>query len=79
MDNFKNLNYFDEYSILVITEKGFLKLLHVPFQVRCIQNTDGIKANTLVFVDAVKSHQTEMIMYRILKVWIPYNYFKLVL
>ena len=77
MDNNMSLSYYDKYSILIITEKGFLTKLNTPFQVRCIYPTNGIKLNTLVFVEAIISHDTEVMMYRILKYWIPYNYFKL--
>jgi hypothetical protein len=79
MDNNVSLNYYDKYSILIITEKGFLTKLNTPFQVRCIYTTSGIKVGTLVFVEAVISHDTEILMYRVLKFWIPYNYFRLVI
>lgn len=72
-----SLKIYDENTLLVINEKGRLKVLLVPFQVRAITTIQGIKVNTLVFVEAVADNDEFKITYRILNLWLPYSFFKI--
>lgn len=72
-----SLKIYDEKTLFVINEKGRLKVLKVPFQVRTMVPIEGIKVNTLVFVEAVAEHDKFKITYRILNQWMPYSCFKI--
>ncbi|GAA4092572.1 hypothetical protein GCM10022392_13740 [Mucilaginibacter panaciglaebae] len=77
--NNKNFFLCDENTLMIVTDKGHLRTLVAPFTVRCIRATDILKENALVNVDAVKPHDEEIIMYLVLKKWMPYSYFQLII
>lgn len=79
MLNNNNISVHDEHTLLIITPAGFLRLLSVPFQVRCMIPVNTIKANTLVNVDAVYPNDDCRLLYKILNQRIPYNYFQLLI
>lgn len=75
----RKLSFYDERTLLLITRKGVLRKLEVPFQVRMVQDVGIIKEGTLVYVEAVAQHKEHKIMYRVLNQWIPYNNFQLII
>jgi len=77
--NNKNFFICDENTLMIVTDKGHLRTLVAPFTVRCIKATDTLKENALVNVDAVSNHDTEIIMYLVLKKWVSYRNFQLII
>lgn len=77
MSVYKKLSYHDQETLFLVSNKGRLRKLTVPFQVRCIRPIGAIKIYTKVYVEAVAEHQHEKILYRILNQWIPYHHFQL--
>ena len=71
----RKLSFYDERTLLLISKRGVLKQLHVPFQVKSKQAIGIIKEGTIVYVEAVAQHKEFKIMYRILNQWMPYQYF----
>lgn len=79
MFNNNNISIHDEHTLVIITPAGFLRLLAVPFQVRCIVPIYNIKDNTLVNVDAVYPNDDCRLLYKVLNQRIPYNHFQLLI
>ena len=77
MNLIKSSNHLEEYSMYIITPKGNLKKLKVPFQVRCLIENQCFKINTFIYVDAISAHQNHIIIYRVLGKWYPFNHFKI--
>lgn len=77
MDLIKCPSHQEEYQLYIVTTKGYLKALYVPFQVICLFEVDDLQLNTLVYVDAVSSHYEHLIIYRVLGSWYPFNLFKI--
>jgi hypothetical protein len=75
----RKLSFYDERTLLLITRRGVLRQLHVPFQVKAVQAVGIIKEGTIVYVEAVAQHKEHRIMYRILNQWIPYYKFLLIM
>lgn len=70
----RKLSFYDERTLLLVSRRGVLRKLEVPFQVRMVQDVRIIKEGTIVYVEAVAQHKEHKIMYRILNQWIPYYY-----
>lgn len=70
----RKLSFYDERTLLLVSRRGVLRKLEVPFQVRMVQDVGIIKEGTLVYVEAVAQHREHRIMFRILNQWIPYYY-----
>lgn len=77
MDLIKSSNHLEEYSLYIVTPKGGLKELKVPFQVQCLIPNKYFKINSFIYVEAVSLHQNHFIIYRILGKWYPFNQFKI--
>lgn len=77
MDLLKCSSHSEECQLYVITSKGYMKSLYVPFQVRCLMEVGGLQANTCVYVEAVSSHYEHKIIFRVLGNWHPFNQFKI--
>ena len=75
----RKLSFYDERTLLLITRRGVLKQLHVPFQVKASQAIGIIKEGTIVYVEAVAKHKEHKIMYRVLNQWIPCYNFQLII
>jgi hypothetical protein len=75
----RKLSFYDERTLLLITRRGVLRQLHVPFQVKAVQAVGIIKEGTIVYVEAVAQHREHKIMYRVLNQWIPYYKFLLIM
>ena len=75
----RKLSFYDERTLLLITRRGVLRQLHVPFQVKAAQAVGIIKEGTIVYVEAVAQHKEHKIMYRVLNQWVPYYYFHLII
>jgi hypothetical protein len=75
----RKLSFYDERTLLLITRRGVLRQLHVPFQVKAVQAIGIIKEGTIVYVEAVAQHKEHKIMYRVLNQWIPYYNFQLII
>lgn len=69
----KNISFCDENTLVVVTQKGFLRLLYVPFQVS--SNESDKHAKRFAYVEAVKQHPQDLIVYRIMGKWYKYNLF----
>jgi hypothetical protein len=75
----RKLSFYDERTLLLITRRGVLRQLHVPFQVKAVQAVGIIKEGTVVYVEAVAQHKEHKIMYRVLNQWIPYYNFQIII
>lgn len=75
----RKLSFYDERTLLLVSRRGVLRQLHVPFQVKAVHAIGIIKAETIVYVEAVAQHREHRIMYRILNQWVPYYHFKLII
>jgi hypothetical protein len=75
----RKLSFYDERTLLLITRRGVLRKLEVPFQVKAVQAIGIIKEGTIVYVEAVAQHREHKIMYRVLNQWIPYYNFQLII
>ena len=75
----RKLSFYDERTLLLITKRGVLRQLHVPFHVKAVQAVDIIKEGTIVYVEAVAQHKGHKIRYRVLNQWVPYYYFQLII
>jgi len=75
----RKLSFYDERTLLLISRRGVLRQLHVPFQVKANQAIGIIKEGTIVYVEAVAQHKEHKIMYRVLNQWIPYYNFQLII
>lgn len=53
MDSSKRVIYMDENVLMVVTNKGVIRILVTPFRVICIISNDRLKANHLYKVDRV--------------------------
>lgn len=59
MDLQKCTSHSEEYLLCIVTNKGFLKILYVPFQVICVQSTDILELNVIFYVEALSAHKLE--------------------
>lgn len=75
----RKLSFYDERTLLLVSRRGVLRQLHVPFQVKAVQAIGIIKEGTIVYVEAVAQHKEHKIMYRVLNQWIPYYNFQLII
>lgn len=66
-------DYFNHESILIITEKGKLKRLKTPFEVKSVATMDDLKENEIYFVDAVITNSQDIMVYAI--GWQSYHYY----
>ena len=62
----RKLSFYDERTLLLITRRGVLRQLNVPFQVKATQAIEIIKDGTIAYVEAVAQHKAHKIMYRVL-------------
>lgn len=69
------ITYYDHLSIMIITHKGILKRLYVPFRVICSTSTNSLRPGVHVFVDGVYLDKEHRIVYQINGTVIPYNFF----
>ena len=46
-----------------INYEGKLKVLYIPFQVLCIQDTGMVRANTIVYVEAIAATSKDELLY----------------
>ncbi len=67
----------DGKSVLVVTEKGALRTLFVPFKVRCIHPVENIPENSYVFVELVIMDNRYRLLYWINQRMIPYDRFSI--
>jgi hypothetical protein len=79
MNKDRKLFYHNEQTLMLVSKKGILRELKVPFQVKAVQPIGIIKIGTLVYAEAVTQHQQFKIMYRVLNQWMPYQYFLIVI
>ena len=77
MDLNKSPNHQEEYILTVITDKGHLRALQVPFQVKCLKDLVNCKNGSYVYVEAIAGHHQCILIYRILGNWHPYNLFQI--
>lgn len=77
MDLMKCSSHQEEYQLYIVTTKGYLKALYVPFQVISLLLVDDLQVDTIVYVEAVSSHHEHQIIYRVLGNWYPYNLFRI--
>lgn len=57
--------YYDSFSVAVINSKSKLRRLYCPFMVKCINTTDGIKADSYVYVDQVLNDSENKLLFKI--------------
>lgn len=72
------ISFIDHNSIMVISPTGNMKQLYVPFKVKCIHPIGKFVPHSTLYVEQVSSHKQYKILYRILKDWYPFSYFKIV-
>jgi|GEM_PF-2038533 len=77
MDLKKSTHHQEEYSLTIVTGKGYLRTLQAPFQVKCIKDLFNCKNGSYVYVDAVAGHHHCILIYRVLGNWHPYDLFQI--
>jgi hypothetical protein len=71
------VKYQDPKSLLVVNSKGILRVLYVPFTVKCIQPVKNIPVNTTLYVEGVYLHRKYLLVYHINQSMYPYVYFRI--
>ena len=66
-------------SVLVVSKAGRIYRLYAPFKVICRVPVNGIKSNTLVYVDEVYGTIRGEIIYVIFKKPFPHSHFEIVI
>jgi hypothetical protein len=74
MDSATRLFYLDEHTLMVVTPKGKIKLLHTPFRVKCIKEADRLKPGRLYLVEKVKG-KGNLIFFTINRFVYPHSLF----
>jgi DNA repair protein RadC len=67
----------DPKSLLVVSSKGQMRQLFVPFRVECIHPVEHIRLNTHVFVEGVFLHRKYILIYFINQRLYPYFHFRI--
>ena len=73
----KEIQFIDERSLLVITVKGQMRQLFVPFNVQVLRDTAYFKENSWVVVEEIRQHSQHILIYRVINQWWPYFIFRL--
>ena len=73
----KEIQFIDERSLLVVTAKGQMRQLFVPFNVQVLRDTAYFKENSWVVVEAIRQHPQHMLLFRVFNHWWPYYLFKI--
>lgn len=66
-------------SILIVNKEGKIYRLYAPFKVICRYPINGIKSNTLVYVEAVYGTTKGEIIYTIFKKPFPHSHFEVII
>lgn len=77
MNLIKCTSHNEEYQLYVVTLKGYLRVLYVPFQVMCLAENLNLKLGNYMYVEAISIHKEHILIYRILGYWYPYNQFNI--
>jgi hypothetical protein len=77
MSQQQTVKYQDPKSLWVVTGQGRLRLLYVPFAVKCILPVKNMPVNTTLFVEAVYLHRKYLLVYHINQSLYPYSYFRI--
>ena len=73
----KEIQFIDERSLLVVTVKGQMRQLFVPFNVQVLRDTAYFKENSWVVVEEIRQHPQHMLLFRVFNHWWPYYLFKI--
>lgn len=71
--------YCSPFSILIIGKDGVLKRIVCPFNVVTIHDTQVVKKDQIVAVEAVRLSEDLIMLYIIRKLAFPYSYFIIIL
>lgn len=71
------LKYVTDGCLLLINQKGRIRVLYTPFRVQTIKDSFGIPENTWVYVEAVFEHQEFIIAYLINGIIHPFKNFQI--
>jgi hypothetical protein len=64
-------------NLWVVNGMGNLRILYVPFTVKCIRPVKNIPLNTTLYVEGVYIHRKYLILFHINQSLYPYNYFRI--
>lgn len=69
--------YYNHHTLLLVNQKGQIRMLYTPFRVLCLNATGRLQLHTWVFVDEVHSTDTDELQYLIFDQLWSYRHFKL--
>jgi len=72
-----HLQYLNSNTLLLVNQKGQIRMLYTPFRVVCISAVNRINLNTWVYVDEVLSTDKDELQYVIFNQPYSYKHFKL--
>lgn len=74
----KMVQYYDNYSILIINQQKKLRRIYVPFRVICIHPIEQIQINAWLYVDEVIEDEDDLLLYKIGGNLYPYAHFTII-
>ena len=77
MNKHLHLQYYNSNTLLLINQKGQIKMLYTPFRVICISATEYMAVGVRVYIDEVLSNDRDELQYVIFNTLHSYRHFKL--
>lgn len=72
-----HLQYYNSNTVIVINQKGQIKVLYTPFRVVCISPSEVVSIGVRVYVEEVLSTDKDELHYVIFNTIHSYKHFKL--
>jgi hypothetical protein len=69
--------FVDDRSILLVNPVGNIRRLYTPFLVQVTESALGLQPYTWLYVEAVRPHPKQRLLYQVIGKWYPYYYFRL--
>ena len=71
------INHLNDYTLMVINQKGKMRQLFTPFNVQVLQEREHFKENSWVVVEEIRQHPQHFLIYRVINHWWLYYIFKI--
>lgn len=71
------LRYPNYGCLFLVNKNGALRILYTPFRVLCIKDSDTLKKDTWIYVEAVLFHTVFGITYLVNGKEYPYHHFQI--
>jgi hypothetical protein len=79
MKTMNPIYYKDPHCVLVINNRGSLRILHTPFRVRPVCDFEMYKTTSIVWVEEVLESGLYILVYRVNNRLYPYWYFNIII